>query len=108
MAGWRLFQKKAKANPLDIERDLALQVFTSDAACVLQVCDRAGAQLAEIRENSDGPAADPAILVSNALLRLAPELESRIGDVAIFLDDPEISIVDSRQAKLTHFEGRAL
>ncbi len=42
------------------------------------------------------------------MLRLAPELQSRIGDVAVFLDDPEISIVDSRRAKLTHFEGRAL
>jgi hypothetical protein len=108
MTRWRLFPKKTKTKSLDVERDCALQVFTSDASCVLLTHDRSGTQLAEIREISDGAAADPATLVSNAMLRLAPELQSRIGDVAIFLDDPEISIVDSRQAKLTHFEGRAL
>jgi hypothetical protein len=39
---------------------------------------------------------------------MAPELEKRIGNVEVFLDDAELSVVDSRQAKLTHFEGRAL
>src|SRR3954469_21630837 len=103
-----LFPKKAKVTSLEVERDCALQVFTSDARCMLLVFDPQGTQLAAVTENSDGPAADPAMLVSNAMLRLPQELQNRVGDVAIFLDDPEISIVDSRQAKLSHFEGRAL
>ncbi|MBV9549204.1 MAG: hypothetical protein JO256_05965, partial [Alphaproteobacteria bacterium] len=90
------------------ERDCTLCVFTSDVRCILTVQDRTGAELSRLTELSNAPAADPATLVSNAMLKLAAELESRIGNVLIYLDDPELSVVDSRQAKLTHFEGRAL
>ncbi len=105
----RLFKKKeANSSAVEVDRDCTLRVLTSDASCFLIVLDRSGKELAEIRSLSDGPAADPATLVSNAMLRLPAELQNRIGDVHILLDDPEISIVDSRHAKLTHFEGRTL
>jgi predicted Zn-dependent protease with MMP-like domain len=90
------------------DRDCTLRLFLSDTVCELIVEDRAGGPVTHITHQDTAPPSNPAALLSAAICRLPPEIEDRIGNVAVFVDDPEISVVDSRQAKLTHFEGRAL
>jgi predicted Zn-dependent protease with MMP-like domain len=104
----RLWQGKRKARDLsDVERDRALRVFLNDTRCVLVLSDNAGQEVARyerLAENNDEP---QAMLVA-AIQALPPDTEKQIGNVEVFIDDPELSVVDSRQAKLSHFEGRAL
>jgi hypothetical protein len=90
------------------DRDCTLRLFLSDSVCELLVEDKSGAQVAHITHQDTAPPANPPALLTAAMCRLTPDVEQRIGNVAVFVDDPEISVVDSRQAKLTHFEGRAL
>jgi hypothetical protein len=90
------------------ERDCTLRLFLSDSVCELVVEDRAGTEVAHITHQDTAPPANPPALLTAAMCRLTQGIEDRIGNVAVFVDDPEISVVDSRQAKLTHFEGRAL
>jgi hypothetical protein len=47
-------------------------------------------------------------VLAAAIQALSPDIEKQIGNVEVFIDDPELAVVDSRQAKLSHFEGRAL
>ena len=90
------------------ERDCTLRLFLSDSVCELVVEDRAGALVTHLTHQDAAPPANPPALLTAAICRLPQEIEGRIGNVVVFVDDPEISVVDSRQAKLTHFEGRAL
>jgi hypothetical protein len=90
------------------ERDCTLRLFLSDSVCELIVEDRAAEQVTHIAHQDTAPPSNPSALLTAAIRRLPHEVEDRIGNVEVFVDDPEISVLDSRQAKLTHFEGRAL
>jgi hypothetical protein len=90
------------------ERDCSLRLFLSDSVCELIVEDGDGAEVTHISHQDTAPPANPSALLTAVICRLPQEIEDRIGNVAVFVDDPEIAVVDSRQAKLTHFEGRAL
>ena len=106
----RIFGKRKKESDVSqaVERDCTLRVFMNDTRCELVVRDKAGADAGYVeRTASDDPLGTKSLL-QEALDALAPELEQRVGNVEVFLDDPEISVVDSRQAKLSHFEGRSL
>lgn len=89
-----------------LERDLSLRIFSSDRYCKLLLLDKKRQQVSSFTEEKD--LGSPTSVLSLAIAKLSPDLEARVGNVEIFVDDSEISIVDSRQAKLTHFEGRAL
>src|SRR5450631_3615109 len=92
----------------DVERDCTLRVFMNDTRCELIVLGKNSELIGQLeRLASDNPLDSKSLLVA-AIEVLPPELERRIGNVEVFLDDEEISVVDSRQAKLSHFEGRAL
>lgn len=107
--GWAFWKRKRDAGALpDVKRDCTLRVFLNDSRCELLILDEKSEQLDKLeRTASDNPLDTKSLLLA-AIEALAPELERRIGNVEIFLDDEEISVVDSRQAKLSHFEGRSL
>lgn len=105
LALWKAKRKTAALS--DVERDRALRVFLNDTRCDLVLRDQAGLEIARyerLAEYDD----TPETLLTAAVQMLPPETERRIGNVEVFIDDPELSVVDSRQAKLSHFEGRAL
>lgn len=99
---------KRQADELsDIERDWSLRVFLNDTRCDLVLRDKAGGQVARYERLADS-SGETQSLVTAAIQALPPDFEKQIGNVEVFIDDPELSVVDSRQAKLSHFEGRAL
>jgi hypothetical protein len=106
---YRIFWKgKRGAGELsDIERDCSLRVFLNDTRCELVLTDRCGEEIGRFERLAE-TGGEPQALLTAAIQALPPELEMQIGNVEVFLDDPELSVVDSRQAKLSHFEGRAL
>ena len=69
--------------------------------------DKTGEQVGRFERLTEGES-EPQSLLAAAVRGLPPESEDKIGNVEIYLDDPELSVVDSRQAKLSHFERRAL
>jgi hypothetical protein len=99
--------KRRTGDVSDAERDRSLRVFLNDTRCDLVLADKAGQRI-ESFERLAETSAEPQALLAAAIQALPPETEARIGNVEVFLDDPELSVVDSRQAKLSHFEGRAL
>ncbi len=105
---WALFRKRETAQEEGIERDYMLRVFLNDSMCELVVTDKAGVQVGQVERRSLETQTSPETMLSAAVDTLDPDLANRVGNVEIFLDDQEISVVDSRQAKLNHFEGRAL
>jgi len=105
-AFWK--RKKESETSQDVERDCTLRVFMNDTRCELFILDRNNDDAGRVERSVSENPLDTKSLLLTALDALAPELERRIGNVEVFLDDPEISVVDSRQAKLSHFEGRSL
>src|SRR5579883_2624908 len=103
-----LWKGKRRTGELpDVERDHRLRVFLNDTRCDLVLNDKAGRQVgrfSRVAEKDD----DLQLLLGAAIQALPPQSEASIGNVEVFLDDPALSVVDSRQAKLSHFEGRAL
>lgn len=99
--------KRRTGDVPDVERDQRLRIFLNDTRCDLVLSDKAGQQVGKFTRlaEKDG---DPQVLLTAAIQALPPEIEAHIGNVEVFIDDPELSVVDSRQAKLSHFEGRAL
>jgi hypothetical protein len=108
LSGWNWFRKRETSVEDNIERDCTLRVFLNDSRCELTVSDKLDAPAGRIERQFSGTQTSPEAMLSAAVDMLAPELAARIGNVEIFVDDEEISVVDSRQAKLSHFEGRAL
>jgi hypothetical protein len=108
LSGWNWFRKRETSVEDNIERDCTLRVFLNDSRCELAVCDKLDVPAGRIERLFSGTQTSPEAMLSAAVDMLAPELAARIGNVEIFVDDEEISVVDSRQAKLSHFEGRAL
>jgi len=106
---YRVFWKgKRGADELsDIERDCSLRVFLNDTRCELVLTDSRGEEVGRFERLAE-TGVEPQALLTAAIQALPPDAEIRIGNVEVFLDDPELSVVDSRQAKLSHFEGRAL
>lgn len=102
-----LTRKRRTAELADIERDRVLLVFLNDTRCELSIRDKAGAQVQTFERFAE-TGMEPQTLLAAAMVAVSPELEKQIGKVEVYIDDPEMSLVDSRQAKLTHFEGRAL
>ena len=102
------WKRKQETASQDVERDCLLRVFLNDTRCELLVLDRNKGEAGRVERTVSENPLDTKSLLLAALEGLAPELERRIGNVEVFLDDPEISVVDSRQAKLSHFEGRSL
>jgi hypothetical protein len=84
-----------------------LRVFLNDARCELVLSDKRGLDVARYERLAGNDSAPEAMLAAS-IQALPPDTEKYIGNVEIFIDDPELSVVDSRQAKLSHFEGRAL
>src|SRR6185312_7848415 len=99
--------KRSAGDEADAQRDLSLRVFLNDTRCDLVLADKAGQRI-ESFERVAETSVEPQALLAAAVQALPPEIETQIGNVEVFLDDPELSVVDSRQAKLSHFEGRAL
>jgi hypothetical protein len=91
-----------------VERDCTLRIFMNDTRCELVVRDQTGVDAGRVERTMSDDPLDTKSQLQASLDALAPELERRVGNVEVFLDDPEISVVDSRQAKLSHFEGRSL
>lgn len=91
----------------DVERDHLLRVYLNDTSCALVLSDKAGKEVGRFARPAEKDS-DPQPMLTAAIQTLPPETENLIGNVEVFLDDPELSVVDSRQAKLSHFEGRAL
>lgn len=108
LSKWALFRKRETAQEDSIERDYLLRVFLNDNSCELRVTDKAGATVGHVDRVPSESQSSPEAMLSAAVESLGPEIANRIGNVEIFLDDQEISVIDSRQAKLSHFEGRAL
>ncbi|MBA2588144.1 MAG: hypothetical protein H0U98_05900 [Alphaproteobacteria bacterium] len=106
----RAFWKRKKQSDVsqDVERDCTLRVFLNDTRCELVVLGKDNAIAGRVERSASDDPLDTKSLLQTALDALTPELERRVGNVEVFLDDPEISVVDSRQAKLSHFEGRSL
>ena len=102
------WKRKQEAASQDIERDCSLRVFLNDTRCELLVLGKNKDEAGRVERTVSENPLDTKSLLLTALDALAPELERRVGNVEVFLDDPEISVVDSRQAKLSHFEGRSL
>ena len=101
-------EREAGAGELpDTERDCSLRVFLNDTRCELCSPTRQGEEVGKFERLAE-TGVEPQALLTAAIHALPPELETRVGNVEVFLDDPEMSVVDSRQAKLSHFEGRAL
>ena len=91
----------------DTERDCSLRVYLNDTRCELVLTDRRGEEVGKFEQLAQ-TGVEPQALLTAAIHGLPPDAEMRIGNVEVFVDDPELSVVDSRQAKLSHFEGRAL
>lgn len=108
LSGWNWFRKREASVEDNIERDCTLRVFLNDSRCEITVSDKLDVPAGRIERQFSGTQTSPEAMLSAAVDVLAPELAARIGNVEIFVDDEEISVVDSRQAKLSHFEGRAL
>ncbi len=108
LSKWALFRKRETAQEDSIERDYLLRVFLNDNSCELRVTDKEGAAVGLVDRVPSESQSSPEAMLSAAVESLGPEIANRIGNVEIFLDDQEISVIDSRQAKLSHFEGRAL
>ena len=103
-----LWKGKRKASDLaDVERDRSLRVFLNDTRCELVLSDKAGLDIARYERLAENDSA-PEAMLATSIQSLPPDTEKYIGNVEVFIDDPELSVVDSRQAKLSHFEGRAL
>jgi hypothetical protein len=102
------WKRKQETASQDVERDCSLRVFLNDTRCELLVLGKNKDEAGRVERTVSENPLDTKSLLLTALDALAPELERRIGNVEVFLDDPEISVVDSRQAKLSHFEGRSL
>jgi hypothetical protein len=100
--------KRRSDDLVGMERDCTLRVFMNDTRCELIVQDRNGQKVGQLERLVSDNVLESKSLLLAATEALPLELEHRIGNVEIFLDDQEISVVDSRQAKLTHFEGRTL
>jgi hypothetical protein len=100
--------KDSSGPDMEVDRDCSLRVFLDDALCLLLVHDRAGAEVLRQERTLGEKMTDTRDVLAAAVEALAPEIERRIGKVEIFLDDAGLTILDSRQAKLNHFEGRAL
>src|SRR5207302_8909912 len=79
----------------------------NDTRCLLVLSDKAGQEAARYERLAEN-GSEPQAMLSAAIQALPPDTEKQIGNVEVFIDDPELSVVDSRQAKLSHFEGRAL
>ena len=106
---WAFWKRKPESDgTADVERDCTLRVFLNDARCELLVLDKKAEELGRFERSISQDPLDTKSLLIASLEALPPELDRRIGNVEVFLDDPEISVVDSRQAKLSHFEGRSL
>ena len=101
-------RKRSLDDLSDVERDCTLRVFMNDSRCEIFIQDGAGKQVGRLERLASENVLDTKSLLLSTIEALSPELERRVGNVEIFLDDEEISVVDSRQAKLSHFEGRAL
>ena len=99
--------KRSAGDEADAQRDLSLRVFLNDTRCDLVLADKAGQRIDSFERVAE-TSVEPQALLAAAVQALPPEIETQIGNVEVFLDDPELSVVDSRQAKLSHFEGRAL
>jgi len=100
--------RKRQSRPQEETRDCCLRLYANDVAAHARLSDKDGTCLHAFSQNkavNDGETRSPLAL---AVARLTPEWESRIGEVQVFVDDSDIAIIDSRQAKLTHFEGRGL
>lgn len=108
LSGWAWFRKRETAVEDGIARDCTLRVFLNDSRCELTVTDKQDVVAGRVERLFSGSQASPDAMLVTAIDVLAPELAARVGNVEIFVDDEEISVVDSRQAKLSHFEGRAL
>lgn len=91
----------------DIERDCSLRIFLNDTRCELLLTDKQGENVGRFERLAEN-GVEPQTLLTAAIHALPPDVEMQVGNVEVFLDDPEMSVVDSRQAKLSHFEGRAL
>lgn len=100
-------RKRETGEQSDVERDLSLRVFLNDTRCRLVLRDKSGEEVGRFERLAEGET-EPQTLLAAAVQGLPPDTEDKIGNVEIYLDDPELSVVDSRQAKLSHFEGRAL
>lgn len=105
----QLLAAKGKTGPdMEVDRDCSLRVFLNDALCLLVAWDRGGAEVLRQERALPENRTDSRDLLATVIETMAPDLERRIGKVEIFLDDASLSVLDSRQAKLSHFEGRAL
>lgn len=102
-----LKRQRQSGDPADVERNRSLRVFLNDTRCELVIQDSQSGQ-SEKFERLAEIGMEPQALLAAAMAVVSPELEKRIGNVEVFIDDPNMSVVDSRQAKLSHFEGRAL
>src|SRR5690349_6729877 len=103
-----LWKGKRKAGELpDTERDCSLRIFLNDTRCELVLADKDHKEVGRFERLAE-TGMEPQSLLTAAIQALPPDAEMQIGNVEVFLDDPEMSVVDSRQAKLNHFEGRAL
>ncbi|HSS12792.1 MAG TPA: hypothetical protein VLL04_02790, partial [Rhizomicrobium sp.] len=91
----------------DTERDCSLRIFLNDTRCELLLTDKQGEEVGKFERLAEN-GVEPQALLTAAIHALPPGVEMQVGNVEVFLDDPEMSVVDSRQAKLSHFEGRAL
>jgi predicted Zn-dependent protease with MMP-like domain len=105
----RAFLKRQRqtGEATDVERNRSLRVFLNDMRCELVISDSRSGQTETFERLAD-QGMEPQALLAAAMASVSPELEKLIGNVQVFIDDPEMSVVDSRQAKLSHFEGRAL
>src|SRR6188768_2019964 len=95
-----LWKGKRKASDLaDVERDRSLRVFLNDTRCELVLSDKAGLDIARYERLAENDSA-PEAMLATSIQSLPPDTEKYIGNVEVFIDDPELSVVDSRQAKL--------
>jgi hypothetical protein len=99
--------KRGTGELSDIKRDCALRVFLNDTRCELVLTDKLGEEVGRFERLAEN-GVEPQALLTATINALPPDAEMQVGNVEVFLDDPEMSVVDSRQAKLSHFEGRAL
>ncbi len=99
--------KRGTGELLDTERDCSLRIFLNDTRCELLLTDKQGEEVGKFERLAEN-GVEPQALLTAAIHALPPDVEMQVGNVEVFLDDPEMSVVDSRQAKLSHFEGRAL
>jgi hypothetical protein len=102
-----LKSQRQTGEPGDVERTRSLHVFLNDTRCELVIQDKEGGEPEKFERLAE-TGIEPQALLAAAMASVSPELEKLIGNVQVFIDDPEMSVVDSRQAKLSHFEGRAL